>query len=435
MQPSKRAQLAIFFTVFVDLLGFGIVIPILPLYAKGLALHPAPWMAWVNQSLGLGDPGVFWAGATMVLFSLAQFFAGPILGRISDLVGRRPVLLISLLGTCASYLVLGTAGSIGWVLASRLFGGFTGGSISVAQAAMADSSSPKERSKVLGMIGAAFGLGFVFGPAMAGILSGLDVSHRLLATHGWYLPFLVAAGLSFTAAMLVLVWLPETLNPSTKTHARINRGHAVLRALKRPGMPQILGIALLAMTGFAMMEGTFSLLANTRFGLGEREVGFYLFLPLGLLISVYQGGLVRLVVRFLPERIAQFALEVALRAPDDPHRLGPGHEQHRHRGPGQPAHPSGRAGGAVRRAPGHAGPGPHRRAPGGQPGLRPARLRRPLHVGLGLHLRGPGAGPERDPDRQGRSGRGGLMRPAPDPAGPALKPQSVSAAPPRLEGP
>jgi len=307
MQPTKRAQLAIFFTVFVDLLGFGIVIPILPLYAKGLAAHPAPWMAWVNQTLGLGDPGVFWAGATMVLFSLAQFFAGPILGRISDLVGRRPVLLVSLLGTCASYLVLGTAGSIGWVLASRLFGGFTGGSISVAQAAMADSSSPKERSKVLGMIGAAFGLGFVFGPAMAGILSGLDVSHRLQASHGWYLPFLVAAGLSFTAAMLVLVWLPETLNPSAKTHARVNRSHAVVRALKRPGMPQIMGIALLAMTGFAMMEGTFSLLANTRFGLGEREVGFMLFLPLGILISVYQGGLVRLVVKFLPERIAQFA--------------------------------------------------------------------------------------------------------------------------------
>jgi len=114
MQPSKRAQLAVFFTVFVDLLGFGIVIPILPIYAKGLAMHPAPWMAWVNQALGLGDPGVFWAGATMVLFSLAQFFAGPILGRISDLVGRRPVLLVSLLGTCASYLVLGTASAGCW---------------------------------------------------------------------------------------------------------------------------------------------------------------------------------------------------------------------------------------------------------------------------------------------------------------------------------
>jgi len=308
MQPSKRAQLAIFFTVFVDLLGFGIVIPILPLYAKSLALHPSPWMAWINHALGLTDPGAAWAGVALIAFSVSQFIATPILGRISDLVGRRPVLWISLIGTSAAYLVMALTGHFEWVLAARVLEGLTGGNISVAQAAMADSSSPKERSKALGMIGAAFGLGFVLGPALAGILSGSAEGQAMLVAHGWHLPFFVASGLSLLASMLVLVWLPETLRPEARTHARKveSRGHALKRALKRPGMPQVLCISLLAMCGFAMMEGTYSLLASERFGLGQREVG-YLFMFVGILIVLYQGGLVRMVARRVPERIALVA--------------------------------------------------------------------------------------------------------------------------------
>ena len=305
MQPSKRAQLAIFFTVFVDLLGFGIVIPILPLYAKELALHPSPWMSWVSGGLGLANPGAFWAGTALVSFSISQFIATPILGRVSDLIGRRPVLWISLIGSSLAYLVMAMTGHFEWVIAARILEGITGGNISVAQAAMADSSSPKERSKALGMIGAAFGLGFVLGPALAGVLSGSNFGHQLLANHGWHLPFFVASGFSLFASFLVLIWLPETLTPEARLHARKaeSRGHALLRALKRPGMPQLLCIALLAMTGFAIMEGTYSLLANARFGLGQRGVG-YLFGFIGILIVIYQGGLVRMVAKRIPERLA-----------------------------------------------------------------------------------------------------------------------------------
>lgn len=305
MQPGKRAQMAVFFTVFIDLLGFGIVIPLLPLYAKTISDHPSAWMSWVNQALGLQTPGAFWAGMAFVAFSLMQFLASPLLGRMSDLVGRRPVLWLSLMGSAVGYLILATTGRFEWILAARILDGITGGNISVAQAAMADTSAPNERSKVMGMIGAAFGLGFVFGPFLGGVLSDSAIGHKLFADHGWHLPFLVAAGLSLMASLLVLAWLPETLTPEVRARAKREekqgRGHALALALKRPGMPQILFIALMAMSGFAMMEGTFSLMVRARFGFGPREVG-YLFAGIGILIVLYQGGLVRTLSKRVPER-------------------------------------------------------------------------------------------------------------------------------------
>ena len=216
MPSSKRARLAIFLTVFVDLLGFGIVIPILPLYAKEIADHPSAWMESVNHFLGLGGagttPGAFWAGVGFLSFSLMQFIASPILGRTSDKIGRKPVLWMSLVGSAIGYLMLALTSRFEWMLAARILDGITGGNISVAQAAMADSSAPEERSKAMGMIGAAFGLGFVLGPAMAGVLSGSAFGHHLLATRGWHLPFFVAAGLSLAASLLVALWVPETLD-------------------------------------------------------------------------------------------------------------------------------------------------------------------------------------------------------------------------------
>ncbi len=309
MQSSKRARMAIFLTVFVDLLGFGIVIPILPLYAQAIADHPSHWMESVNQLLGLvgigTTPGALWAGMAMVSFSLMQFIASPILGRLSDQVGRKPVLWISLVGSALGYLMLALTSRFEWMLAARLLDGITGGNISVAQAAMADSSLPEERSKVMGMIGAAFGLGFVLGPALAGILSGSDFGHMLLQTRGWHLPFFVAAGLSLVASLMVLLWLPETLTDEVRARARSHesRGHALVKAMKRPGMPQLLTVSLLAMAGFAMMEGTFALLVHQRFDFHQREVGF-LFAGIGVLLVIYQGGLVRVVAKRIPERVA-----------------------------------------------------------------------------------------------------------------------------------
>lgn len=309
MQSSQRARMAIFLTVFVDLLGFGIVIPILPLYAQAIADHPSAWMASVNHYLGLGGAGTaagaFWAGISFLSFSLMQFIASPLLGRASDLVGRKPVLWISLIGSALGYAMLAVTNRFEWILAARLLDGITGGNISVAQAAMADSSTPEERSKVLGMIGAAFGLGFVLGPAMAGVLSGSDFGQHLLATRGWHLPFFVAAGLSLAASMMVLFWLPETLTPEVRARARAHesRGHALVKAFRRQGMPQLLGVSLLAMAGFAMMEGTFALLVHERFDCHQREVGF-LFAGIGVLMVIYQGGLVRVVAKRVPERVA-----------------------------------------------------------------------------------------------------------------------------------
>ncbi len=304
MSDPKKARLAIFLTVFVDLLGFGIVIPLLPLYAHHVAENPSGWMTHINAAFGLRDPGAFWAGVAFVSFSVMQFIASPLLGRLSDLVGRRPVLWVSLIGSALGYLMLGLTMQFEWVLLARVLDGITGGNIAVAQAAMADSSAPEERSKALGMIGAAFGLGFVLGPAMAGILSG---SHAglALAAKGIQLPFLVAAGLSFAASLLVILWLPETITPEARQRARgeESRGHALKRAFGRKGMPSLLLIALLAMSGFAMMEGTFSLMAQARFGFGPKQVG-WLFAFVGVCIVIYQGGLVRVVAKRIPERVA-----------------------------------------------------------------------------------------------------------------------------------
>ena len=309
MQYSQRARLAIFLTVFVDLLGFGIVIPILPLYAQAIANHPSHWMTGVNHVFGLGgagtDPGAFWAGVVFVSFSVMQFIASPILGRISDVVGRKPVLWLSLLGSAVGYLMLALTNHFEWMLAARILDGITGGNISVAQAAMADSSKPEERSKVMGMIGAAFGLGFVLGPALAGVLSGSQFGAHLFATRGWHLPFFVAGGLSLLASLMVVFWLPETLTPELRARAKAkeSRGHALVKAMKRKGLPQLLAVALLSMVGFAMMEGTFALLVHARFGFGQKEVG-YLFAGIGILLVIYQGGLVRVVAKRIPERIA-----------------------------------------------------------------------------------------------------------------------------------
>ncbi|MBL0313723.1 MAG: MFS transporter [Holophagaceae bacterium] len=303
---DRKARMAIFLTVFMDLLGFGIVIPILPLYAEHIATQgQSPWMQATTGWMHLQDVGAFWAGIVFISFSVMQFIATPILGRISDKVGRKPVLWMSLMGSAIGYLMMALTMRFEWVLAARVLDGITGGNIAVAQAAMTDGSKPEERSKLLGMIGAAFGLGFVIGPALAGVLAGSKLGESMLVQHGWHLPFFVAAGLSFLAATFVLAWLPETLTPELRAKAKTqeSRGHALVVALKRPGMPQLLFIALLAMSGFAMMEGTFSLLAHARFGFGQREVG-YLFAFIGILIVLYQGGLVRMVSKRIPERAA-----------------------------------------------------------------------------------------------------------------------------------
>src|SRR5688572_5192745 len=179
----------IWVSVAIDLVGFGIVLPILPLYAKRFGASPVT------------------ATALVAAFSAAQFVCSPLLGRLSDRIGRRPVLLFSLAGTAIASLVTGLAGSVPLLFVGRIIDGISGASVSVAQAAVADVASPEERPHLLGLLGAAFGLGFVAGPAI-GALAALG-DHRL--------PFLIAAAIAGVNAVVAVFRLPETHRPGEST--------------------------------------------------------------------------------------------------------------------------------------------------------------------------------------------------------------------------
>src|SRR4030095_9367014 len=191
----KRSPLVVIFTtVFIDLVGFGIVIPVLPFYAEGSRFNATP------RTVGL----------LFASYSVMQLIFSPILGRLSDKTGRRPVLLISIIGTGIGFLILGFANTLWMLFAGRILDGLTGGNISTAQAYIADITTPENRAKGMGLVGAAFGLGFVFGRALGGILSH----------WGIHVPFFFAAGLCFANAVLLYFTLPETV---TKDHpARIS---------------------------------------------------------------------------------------------------------------------------------------------------------------------------------------------------------------------
>jgi multidrug resistance protein len=202
---NKKDQLGIIcFTVFIDLIGFGIVIPILPKYAERFGAH--------EMIVGL----------LLGTYSLMQFIASPILGKISDRVGRRPVLLISLLATSVGFAIMGFAQTLVWLFVGRIVPGLSGGNISTAQAYMADITAPEERSRVMGLIGAAFGLGFTLGPAIGGLLSLISPSA----------PFLFASALALLNAGLAFIRLPESLPPEHRATAAERRLLSLNRRLR-----------------------------------------------------------------------------------------------------------------------------------------------------------------------------------------------------------
>ena len=184
----------IFLTLFIDMIGFGIVIPALPLFAKGRIGANPDQLAWI-----------------VGIYSLLQFVFSPLIGKLSDRIGRRPVLAVSILGTAIGFAVLGAATTVTMLLIGRVIDGISGGNISTAMACIADSTTREQRSRSMGMIGAAFGLGFVIGPALGGVLS----KHISLAA-----PFYFAAALAFINAALVMIRLPETLTAESRARAR-----------------------------------------------------------------------------------------------------------------------------------------------------------------------------------------------------------------------
>lgn len=277
----KRTLLLVFLVVFIDLMGFGIVIPLLPLY--GDKYHPSP------QLFGL----------LMATYSLMQFLFAPILGRLSDRFGRRPVLLVSLAGTVAGYLLFAFHRSLAVLFLARAIGGLFGANVSTAQAVIADVTPPEERARGMGLIGAAFGLGFILGPAIGGAALRLGESA----------PGIFAAGLSFCALLLAATTLEETYPEERRTgELRVHRGWftpvRLWKALTHPQLGLVLMTFFLATFAFSNFEATFALTLKERIGLDPQRIT-YLFVFLGILAAIIQGGLIgRLAKRFGERRLA-----------------------------------------------------------------------------------------------------------------------------------
>lgn len=274
------APLAIIFvTVFIDLIGFGMVIPILPFYA--------------NQSPFNATP--FEIGLLFSIYSWMQFFSSPILGRLSDKYGRRPILFISLLGSAIGYLVIGFAGTLPLVFLGRIISGITGANISTAQAYIADVTTKENRAKGMGLFGAAFGLGFILGPAIAGILS----------KYGIHIPFFFAAILSLTSATAVYFLLPESLIRRSAEESAVQKGklRIVFELLREWDFGVINLIYFLLVTAFSIMTYAFVLYTSFRFGYNAEQNG-YLFAFVGIVSVIGQGFLFsRLVKKFGETRL------------------------------------------------------------------------------------------------------------------------------------
>ena len=275
----------IFLTVFIDLIGFGIVIPLSPFYAEHF-----------------GATGLM-VGMLQASFSLMQFLFAPFWGRLSDRIGRRPVILVGLLGSAGSYLLFGLAESLTVLFIARILAGIAGANISTAQAYMADVTTPENRAKGMGMVGAAFGLGFIFGPAIGGALS----------VFGPTVPPLFAGALSFANFVAACFILPESRKPGAEARPRVSRLHALTEAVTRPGLPQLLLIFFLVTGAFSCFEATFALFGERRFGFTPSNIG-YVFAFVGVVLTAVQGGLVgRMAKRFGEPRLVPFAI-VALAA-------------------------------------------------------------------------------------------------------------------------
>lgn len=278
----KRRLGALFLVSVIDILGFGIVIPLVPY--MGMRFNTPP--EWITPVMGS--------------YSLCQLLAAPVWGQLSDRYGRRPILLSSLAGACVSYLILGFADSIGWLLLSRILGGFMAGNISAAFAYASDVSEPQRRAAALGLIGAAIGIGFTLGPAIGGLLAGND-----LQTANFLRPAAAAALLSVTAITLVAVMLPESNTAQRHSRVPLRLRWAPLRLLKeRRALRLVAGAALLVTVAQSMLDSILGIWALHRFGFGPRAFGALIFC-VALFAILTQGVLVRLLVpRFGEVRLA-----------------------------------------------------------------------------------------------------------------------------------
>lgn len=279
--PRKPALAFIFITLVLDILGIGLIVPVLPKLVK---------------HFGHGDiadaSGTY--GTLAALYALMQFLCAPLLGSLSDRFGRRPVILGSLLGSGLDYVLLAFAPNLGWFYAGRIIAGVTGANFSAATAYIADISPPEKRAANFGLIGAAFGLGFILGPALGGVLGDIDLR----------LPFLVAGGLTLLNWLYGVFVLPESLAPENRRAFSWARSNpiGVLRELRRH--PVVLGLAgtwFLFSLAHQVFPGTWVLYTEARFGWSAKAAGWSLAL-VGLCAALVQGGLTRKIIPLLGER-------------------------------------------------------------------------------------------------------------------------------------
>lgn len=278
---KDKALTSIFLVVFIDLLGFSLILPLLPYLAKTYQASD------------------FQVGLLVAVYAGASLIGAPLLGRLSDRYGRRPLLLISIFGTLVGFLMLAFANSLWMIFLARLIDGITAGNISIVQAYISDVTAPKDRAKSFGLIGAAFGLGFIIGPAAGGALS----------TLGYIVPALAAASLSTLNLILVAAWLRESLTPqkraemsSATVRAAISL-RALWDALHRPLVGPLLHTRFFFGLAFSLFQSIFSLYALNRFQLNAQSIGFVL-AYVGVLAVITQGFMIgKLTARYSESRL------------------------------------------------------------------------------------------------------------------------------------
>ena len=267
----SRPLLVIFLTILVNLIGFGIIIPLLPFYAETFGASPLA------------------IGLLFAAFSVSQLFASPFLGHWSDRWGRRPILIFSLIGTVVSFVMLALAHSLALLFVARIVDGLSGGNITTARAYIGDVTTDENRARAFGMLGAAFGLGFIIGPGLGGLFA------RISNTA----PIWAAAIITVVATILAWLWLPETVH---RVHAVAGSPWKALRDLgHRPALRLLFTIDFLYWGSFAVYQTTFALFGERRFGFDATLIG-YLLSAFGFLGVVVQGGFVGAVVRRIGER-------------------------------------------------------------------------------------------------------------------------------------